>query len=108
MQRTNEEEISFFTTNDKNLSILNIASNNRYIICHARGYFSEEDKKQHTQKEALFVFDWNLKPVKRFALTEEESNCNFCYYRTDEDCQAIYFFKHSEEGVTTYKAMLNL
>lgn len=108
MQRTNEEEISFFTTNDKNLSVLNIASNNRYIICHARGYFSEEDKKQHTQKEALFVFDWNLKPVKRFALTEDGSNCNFCYYRTDEDCQTIYFFKHSEEGVTTYKAMLNL
>lgn len=104
-QRT-REEMSFTTTNDMNLNIQAMKVNAKYILCKVGGYFSEEDKEAELQKEAIFVFDWDLNPLKKFELPDPEDKLG--YYTISNDCNSIYFCEYNEEGITLYKADLNM
>ena len=98
-------EMSFTTTNECRLSILDMAVSEQYIVCDVIGYFSEEDKEAGKMGRALFVFDWSLKPVKRFDLATRGGG----YYRVATDCSAVYFCKQSgEHTLSLYKADLNI
>ena len=105
LQRTGEE-MSFTTTNDMNLSIQSMKANDKYILCKVSGYLSEEDKNVELQKEAIFVFDWNLKPIKKFELPDPEDKLG--YYTISNDCNSVYFCEYNEEGITLHKADLNM
>lgn len=99
-------EMSLVTTNENKLSIQSVTASDRYIVCDVTGYFSDEAKEAKKAGRALFVFDWDLEPVKRFdlALRDEEG-----YYRVATDCSAVYFCKQSgEHELTLYKADLNI
>lgn len=107
MQRTVEADksfVSFETMNDRLLSIRSIKLNDKYILCQANGYFSEEDKNSRIGKEAIFVFDWELNPIKKFNLPKRENG----YYTISNDGSLVYFLEYNEKGLTLYKADLNI
>ena len=89
-----------------NLNIQAMKVNAKYILCKVGGYFSEEDKEAELQKEAIFVFDWDLNPLKKFELPDLEDKLG--YYTISNDCNSVYFCEYNEEGITLYKADLNL
>ena len=104
--RRTEEEMSFATTNDMILSVQALQANDKYIVCKVEGYLSKEDKEIELRKEAIFVFDWNLKPVKKFELPDPEEKMG--YYIISNDGSSVYFCEYHEEGVTLYKADLGI
>lgn len=105
MKRT-EEEMSFATTNDMCVSVLEMKATDKYIVCKVEGYLSEEDKEMEWRKEAIFVFDWNLKPMKKFELPDQEEKIG--YYTLSNDGQSVYFCEFHEDGLTLNKADLNI
>lgn len=71
MKRTESRDemfTSLSTINDRQIEIESIKLNDKYILCDVRGYFSKEDEDSKRYKEAIFVFDWDLNPVKKFDL----------------------------------------
>lgn len=100
------DEISFTTTNDMLLNIRAMKVNDKYILCQVSGYFNEEDKNSGLQKEAIFVFDWDLNPVKKFELPDPEDKKG--YYTISNDCNSVYFCESNDEGLTLHKADLNI
>lgn len=93
------------TTNDMRMSLSSMKSNDKYIYCLVSGYFSKEDKELEEQlKKALFVFDWDLNPVKRFELPYDENS----QYTISSDCKSIYIGEYTEEGLILTKADLNI
>lgn len=101
-----EEEMSFATINDMGLSVLAMKANDKYIVCKVEGFLSKEDKEIELRKEAIFVFDWNLKPVKKFELPDPEEKMG--YYTISNDCKLVYFCEYHEDGITLYKADLSI
>lgn len=99
-------EMSLISTNDMSQSIRFMKVNDKYILCLVRGYLSEEDKNLKRPKEAIFVFDWDLKPVKKFDLPNPEGTVG--YYCISNDCSAVYFCEYGEEGLTLLEADLNI
>lgn len=98
-------EMTFSTTNDNYLNVLYMKANEKYILCEVNGYFSEENKNSGEIEKAIFVFDWNLNPIKMFKLPIQTEG----YYRISNGCDAVYFCKqHSRNGITLYKANLNI
>lgn len=99
-------EMSLVTTNEYKLEIQNVTASDQYIVCDVVGYFNDEDKESKKTGRALFVFDWDLNPVKRFdlAMRDEEG-----YYRVATDCSAVYFCKQTGRyELSLYKADLNI
>lgn len=103
MQRTGGEG-SLSTTNDRQIEILSMKINDKYILCFAKGFFSEKDKDSKLDKRALFVFDWELNPIKKFYLPYRENG----YYTISNDGRAVYFRENNEDGLVLYKADLNI
>lgn len=101
-----EEEMSFATTNDMSLSVRAMKANDKYIVCKVEGFLSKEDKEIELRKEAIFVFDWNLKPIKKFELPDPEGKIG--YYTVSNDCKSVYFCEYHEDGITLYKADLSI
>ena len=101
-----EGEMSYMTTNDMHLSIEAMKVNDKYILCQVDGYFSEEDKESELQKEIIFVFDWDLNPIKKFELPNPEEKEG--YYTISNDCKSVYFYEYNDEGITLHKADLNI
>lgn len=99
-----ENYISPSAINDRNLAIYNIKNNDEHILCMVGGYLSEEDEKLGLFKEAIFVFDWDLNPIKKIDLPIKES----CYYIISNDCKSVYFCENNEDGLILYKADLNI
>lgn len=54
--------------NDMGLRVVCLEVTDNHIFCLVSGYFSEADKQSKTDRSAVFVFDWNLKPIKKFEL----------------------------------------
>lgn len=106
IQRTkgNKHFTSFTTTNDRQMEIHLMKVNNENILCMVGGYLSEEDKKLGLLKEAIFVFDWGLNPIKKFDLPNRERG----YYSISNDCKSVYFCEYNEDGLALYKADLNI
>lgn len=104
--RRNEEEMSFATTNDMSLSVQAMKVNDKYIVCKVEGYLSKEDKEIELRKEAIFVFDWNLKPIKKFELPDPDEKSG--YYTISNDCNSVYFCEYHEDGISLYKADLGI
>ncbi|MCR9012322.1 hypothetical protein [Gabonibacter chumensis] len=104
MQRGAGEEASFTTINDRHLRVGLIKLNDKYILCGVDGYFSEEDKNSGRRKKAIFVFDWDLNPIKKFDLPNRKKG----YYSISNDCSSVYFCEYNEEGLTLYKADLTI
>ena len=104
--RRTEEEMSFATTNDMILSVQAMKANDKYIVCKVEGYLSKEDKEIELRKEAIFVFDWNLKPIKKFELPDPEEKIG--YYTISNDCDSVFFCEYHEDGITLYKADLSI
>lgn len=96
--------ISFTTTNDRQMRIRLMKISDENIMCMVGGYLSEEDKKSELLKEAIFVFDWDLNPIKRFDLPNRENG----YYSISNDCKSVYFCEYNEDGLALYKADLNI
>lgn len=103
MQRTGGEG-SLSTTNDRQIEILSMKINDKHILCFAKGFFSEKDKDSKLDKRALFVFDWELNPIKKFDLPYRENG----YYTISNDGRAVYFRENNEDGLVLYKADLNI
>ena len=103
IQRTGREG-ALSTINDRQIEIKSMKTNNKYILCSVRGYFSEEDKSSRQYQEAIFVFDWELKPIKKFDLPNRENG----YYMVSNDGSAVYFRENNEDGLLLYKADLNI
>lgn len=101
-----KSEMSFTSTNEMYQNINMMKANDKYILCLVRGYFSEEDKESRSSKEVIFVFDWNLTPVKRFELPNPEGK--YGYYTISNDCNTAYFCEYSRDEITLHKADLNL
>ena len=101
-------EGSFTTINDMNIEIVEMESNDKYIICMVDGYFNEENKNPETIKNTIFVFDWKLNPIKKFDLPEQEDKRS--YYLLSNDCNSVYFCQYDEyeEELTLHKAAFNL
>lgn len=96
--------ISLKTINDRRIKIETIQTNDNYILCSVRGYFSEEDKDLKQYKEAIFIFDWDLNPIKKFDLPNRKKG----YYITSNDCSSVYFCEFTEDGLALHKAILNI
>ena len=100
-------EMSFGSKNDMLLEIENMEVNDKYIFCEVCGYFNKEDKQARLRKNAVFVFDWNLKPIKKFelpSLSREKGG----YYVISNDCSSVYFCESSTDGLMLYKADLSM
>lgn len=100
----NGTEMSFATTNEKEVCVRDMKVNDKYIVCEVDGILSETDENIGKREKALFVFDWNLKPIKRFELPVREEG----FYRVANDCSAVYFCKPNGGGLVLYKADLNI
>lgn len=99
-----ETSTSLSTTNDRELEINNIKTNDNYILCDVRESFFDEDKESKQYKEAIFVFDWDLNPVRKFDLPNRKNGC----YRLSNDGSSVYFCEFSEDGLILHKANLNI
>ncbi len=55
-------------------------------------------------KEAIFVFDWQLNPIKKFDLPDRKNG----YYGLSNNGRSVYFCEFNEDGLTLYKADLNI
>ena len=95
---------SLGTKNDRKLNINVMKTNNQNILCIVSGYLSEKDKNSKLFKKAIFVFDWNLNPIKKFDLPEKENG----YYILSNDGSAVYFCDFTEDNLTLHKADLNI
>lgn len=107
MKRTESRDemfTSLSTINDRQIEIESIKLNDKYILCDVRGYFSKEDEDSKRYKEAIFVFDWDLNPVKKFDLPYRKN----VYYTVSNDGSAVYFRENNEDGLSLYKADLNI
>lgn len=106
MQRIKREKsfTPFVTKNDKHMEIHSMKVSDENILCMVGGYLSEEDKKLGLLREAIFVFDWGLNPIKKFDLPNRENG----YYCMSNDCKSVYFCENNEDGLTLYKADLNI
>lgn len=93
--------------NDMGLMILSMKSNDKYILCTVAGYFNEEDKKLNKRRLSLFVFDWNLNPLKRFDLPESSDELTVDYI-IPIDCNAIYSCYSTDNGLVLSRADLNI
>lgn len=101
------EEMSFETKNDMLLDIKYMEANDNYIYCYVVGYFSKEDKQSELLKSAIFVFDWNLKSIKKFelpSLWREKDG----HYMLSRDCSSVYFCESTTDELILYKADLNM
>lgn len=83
------------------MNIYSVETNDKYILCSVQGYLCEKDK---LYKKAIYVFDWELNPIKKFDLPERKNG----YYTISSDCSAVYFCDYNVEGLTLYKADLNI
>lgn len=71
MQRVesrDEMSTSLSTINNRQIEIETMQTNDKYIICSVRGFFNEKDEELRQFSEAIFVFDWELNPIKKFDL----------------------------------------
>jgi len=99
-----EAFVSFETTNDRQVSINSVKTNDEYILCLVQGYLNEDDKKMELYKKAIYVFDWDLNPIKKFDLPDKKNG----YYSISNDCSAVYFCEYTENGLILSKADLNI
>lgn len=101
------EEFCFLSTNNMQQCILALQVNNKYIVCKVGGYFNAEDKEYEVYKEAIFVFDWDLNPIKRFDLPDLGEKG---YFSISNDARSVYFNDYSGEVfiLTLYQADLKL
>lgn len=97
--------VSHMTANEMEMRMGYMKSNDKYIFCPAYGYFSKEDKELKLKKRALFVFDWDLNPIKRFELP----NADGIFFIISNDCSSIYTGMLSdEEGLILTKADIEI
>lgn len=101
-----KNEMSVTSTNDLRQNIRYMKVNDKYILCWVHGYLSEEDKNLEKPKEAIFVFDWDLKPIKKFDLPNPEGKDG--YYCISNDGSSVYFCEYGRQGLTLHKADLNI
>lgn len=92
------------TSNDLGLSIEYGVSNDKYIMFFVSGYFSKEDKINKIRKQAIFSFDWDLHPVKRYDLPKV--NPMNSIFIVANDASAIYLFEYKETELVLHKALL--
>lgn len=92
------------TINDMRLNVVLMNTNDKYILCVVEGYLSEKDKESGKIKNAIFVFDWDLNPIKKFYFEDEKIK----YYTISNDCKSVYFGKSTDEGLIISKADLNI
>lgn len=93
--------------NDMELRVESLEVTDNYIFCLVSGYFSEADKQSKTERSAVFVFDWNLKPVKKFELP----NLRRGNYTIPVDGSAVYFKQvdaKNKKNTLLYKADLKI
>lgn len=96
--------MSLFTTNDNDMDITYMKSNDKYIYCIVGGYYSEEDKKAELRTRKIFVFDWDLNPIKCFDLPNDiKDGCVI-----SNDCKSAYLCDYNDDGLTLFKADLNI
>ncbi|WP_270517276.1 hypothetical protein [Sanguibacteroides sp. AM78-02pH3A] len=98
------EEFCFLSTNDMRQSILAMEANDSYIVCKVGGYFNAEDKEYEVYKEAIFVFDWNLNPIKRFDLPDLGPKG---YFSISNDARSVYFNDYAAEEDEFFKLTLH-
>lgn len=106
--KTTDQHGSVGSSNDLQLRINYALSNDKYILCYVSGYFSAEEKEAKLKKNAIFVFDWNLNPIKRYDLPEIE---RMSYYRISNDCNSVYLCEYPEDGeygLILHKADINI
>ena len=107
MQRvpsSDERSTSLSTINEKQIEIESMQTNDKYIICSVRGFFSEKDKDLRQYSKAIFIFDWDLNPIKKYDLPNKENG----YYTISNDCKSVYFCESTKDGLTLHKADLNI
>ncbi len=93
--------------NDMGLRVVCLEVTDNHIFCLVSGYFSEADKQSKTDRSAIFVFDWNLKPIKKFELSKLTKG----YYTIPMDGSAVYFKqldKENDKNTLLYKADLKI
>lgn len=100
MERGNNEG-QCGSSNELDMAVISIKSSDKYIFCKVRGYFGEKGDRLKLGY-AIFVFDWNLKPIKRFDLGGVDT------FSISNDCHSIYSSQYTNEGLTLYKADFNL
>lgn len=93
--------------NDMKLRVESLEVTDNHIFCLVNGYFSEADKQSKTRRSAIFVFDWDLKPIKKFELPALAKGL----YTIPMDGSAVYFKqvdKEKKENTLLYKADLKI
>lgn len=93
--------------NDMELRVESLEVTDNHIFCLVNGCFSEADKQSKIERSAIFVFDWNLKPIKKFELPALAKG----HYTIPMDGSAVYFKqvdKENKENTLLYKADLKI
>lgn len=91
-------------TNEQGLSVVWAKASSQHIVCLVKGYLTTADREAKLSKTALYVFDWNLNPLKKFDLSPIERG----YYVVDEELKNVYSCEFDEGGLTLNKAPLVL
>lgn len=100
---------NYITDNERHISLSSVQTDNQYIVCMGSGYFTQEEAEAKKAKIALFVFDWNLNPIKRIDIKKQKQNeNNIMMYKVDLDQRRIYCIESGKEGLSIYEADLNL
>ncbi len=91
--------------NDIYLSINRIETSNNHIVCIVSDRYKPEGSSKSIFRETVYIFDWDLNPIKRIELPSTKSDEQ---YLIDSDCKAIFRIKFSEEGMILHRADLNI
>ena len=89
---------------DWSLDIAYMQSNDKYILCAVSEYERDENSLLQRKNKAIFVFDWELNPIKKINLPLMENG----YHIISNDCRAVYLCEFAEDGLVLQKADLNL
>ena len=90
--------------NEMGLLVARMYSNEKYLFCIVYGYFSEEAKLNKNRQTAIFAFDWDLNPIKRYNLPDLKGG----FYFTSNDCKHVYEYSDAENGFALSRAALNV
>lgn len=90
-----EESGGGYPENNLRLSISgDMKADSKYIYCPVEGYFSEKDKKNKKRRTSIFIFDWDLNPIKRFNLPYTKNETIII----SEDCKSVYAVIDKDNG----------
>lgn len=99
-----EKTTNLSNIDDRSLDILYMQTTDNYILCVVGEYTMDGNGVLERKSKSIFVFDWELNPIKKINLPLMENG----YHIISTDCSAVYSCEFAEDGLILKKADLNL